>query len=190
MTPRSQCLELSDDRHVRSKLLVDHKTKDAHHGCPSVVQLDGALPHLGGIIKLVPAVDELSIPEVADELIALVVINSLHNSKLKDADEGKDLLDSSLRDGVVAEEGGKAARVRREGVAGVVDVSVEEVSRSGSDLSKEGKHGNSAVLDLDESKAVESGLVGVIEHTERIKESERSLGTKLVLDWSSWFQSK
>ena len=161
---------------------MDHESKDAHHGCPSVVQLDGALPHLGGIIEHVPAVHELSIPEVADELIALVVVNSLHDSKLKDADEGKDLLDSGLGDGVVAEDGGEAARVRREGVAGVVDVSVEEVSTSGGDLSEEGKHGNAAVLELDESKAVESGLVGIVEESKRIVEAKRRLDTKLALE--------
>jgi len=49
-------------------------------------------------------------------------------------------------------------------------------------VAKESKLGNTAVLDLDIAKTVESGLVTAGEHSERIKETKRRLNTELLLE--------
>ena len=49
-------------------------------------------------------------------------------------------------------------------------------------VAKESKLGNTAVLDLDIAKTVESGLVTAGEHSERIKETKRRLNTELFLE--------
>ena len=184
MTPRPQCLELSDDRHVRSKLLVDHKTKDAHHGCPSVVQLNAALAGLRRVRETVPRGDSEPVSEVTWELRlpSTVPLDVVHDAELKEEDEGNNLREAILRDRIGPEERGEADRVRREGVAGVVDVPAQEVAASGCNLPEEGKHGNSAVLDFDISQAVKPFLIGLVEHTKRIEESERGLGSDFRLD--------
>ena len=49
-------------------------------------------------------------------------------------------------------------------------------------MSKHGKLGDTSVLELDVTKAVEALLVGIGEHTEGIEEPERRLGTDLALE--------
>jgi hypothetical protein len=71
-------------------------------------------------------------------------------------------------------------------VSGVVDVSGKVDSGAGGDLAKEGKHTDTSVLDLDVTKAVEAFFLNIsIEKSEGIEESERSLGTELVLEGRS-----
>ncbi len=67
-------------------------------------------------------------------------------------------------------------------MAGVVDVSRKMESSTGDDLSQEGKLGDAAVLELDESKTVEALLVGTIEQAEGVEEAKGGLGTELVLE--------
>lgn len=55
-------------------------------------------------------------------------------------------------------------------------------SGAGDDVSEEGKLGDTSVLDLDVSEALESLLVGVVKEAKRIEESERSLGSELGLE--------
>ena len=57
-SPKMPSLELSDDRHVGSQLLVNHESEDAHHGCPSVVELNATLAGLPLIRESVPRGDE------------------------------------------------------------------------------------------------------------------------------------
>jgi hypothetical protein len=47
---------------------------------------------------------------------------------------------------------------------------------AGGDLAEEGELADSSVLELDESEAVESLLIGVVEQAERIEEAEGWLG--------------
>ena len=67
-------------------------------------------------------------------------------------------------------------------MSSLVDVSTEVGSGTGDDVAKEGKLSDTAVLDLNVTKAVESLLVGFVEESERIEESDRGLGAKLSLE--------
>ena len=67
-------------------------------------------------------------------------------------------------------------------MAGIIDASREVGATTCSDLSKEGKLGDAAVLKLNVTETVETLLVGVIEQSQGIEEAERRLGTKLGLE--------
>jgi len=64
-----------------SELLVHHKSEDAHHRRPSVVDLDVALLQLGSLIEVVPAKINDSVAEVTGELGSSGEI--LHDAKLQ-----------------------------------------------------------------------------------------------------------
>ena len=173
-------LELSNNGDGSSELLMDHKSKDSHHGGTSVVQLNSTLGKLGLLIEGVPSEVKGTVTEVTDEFV--LAGNILHDTELKSTNEGEDLGESGRGDGIGAEEGGKAVGVGVEGVAGVVNVSIEVDSGAGDDLSQEGKLADTAVLDLDVTKTVEALLVGTIEQAEGVEEAKGSLGTELVLE--------
>ncbi|EJK46847.1 hypothetical protein THAOC_34469 [Thalassiosira oceanica] len=208
--------EVSNDGKIRvvterDNLLVDHKSKDTEHGGTAVVELDGTLLELGLLVKLIPAEVDVAVAEVSDELVS-GSRNITHEAALEEANQGDDLNEASGRDGVRADEGGDTVGERVEGVSGVVDVSAKVESATGGDLSKEGKHSDTSVLDLDCEKererrenalarekerwivpcnvnpltvteAVESLLGAVaVQHTKRIVESKRRLGTELILE--------
>ncbi|EJK45348.1 hypothetical protein THAOC_36040 [Thalassiosira oceanica] len=173
-------LHLSNNRDGSSELLVDHKSKDAHHGGTAVVELNTALDVLGLLIKSVPAEVNGAVPEVTDELI--LARDILHDTELKKANEGNHLDESSGGDGVRSTDGGPAVGERVERVSGPVDASAEVDSGAGDDVSEEGKHRDTSVLELDESEAVESLLVGVVKEAERIVESKRLLDSELTLE--------
>ena len=149
----SDLAEVSNDGKIRvvtkrDDLLVDHKSEDTHHGGAAVVQLNGTLGELGLLIKVIPAEVDVAVTEVSDELVS-GSRNITHEAALKEADEGDDLDKSGGGDGVGADEGGDTVGERVEGVSRVVDVSAEVDSATGDDLSKEGKLGDTSVLDLD-----------------------------------------
>ncbi|EJK47283.1 hypothetical protein THAOC_34005, partial [Thalassiosira oceanica] len=90
--------------------------------------------------------------------------------------------ESSGGDGVRSTDGGPAVGERVERVSGPVDAPAEVDSGAGDDVSEEGKHRDTSVLELDESEAVESLLVGVVKEAERIVESKRLLDSELTLE--------
>jgi hypothetical protein len=157
-------------------LFVDHKGKDSHHGGTALVELDGTLLHLGLLIKGVPSVVDGVVTEVTNEFSSGDV---LHDSELKGTNEGNNLGNSGSRDGV---EGGETIGDIGKGKARVVNVSGETDSSLGDEVSDNGEHGDTSVLDLDVTETVELLLVTVGDHTEGIEESKRILGTKLVLE--------
>lgn len=105
----------------------------------------------------------------------------LHDEKLKKANEKDDLSEAGLGDGVRAGDGGKTIGEGVEGVTGEVDVAGKVDASAGDDLAEEGKLGDTAVLELDVTKALEAGLVGIVEEAEGIVEAEGLLGTELLL---------
>ena len=105
----------------------------------------------------------------------------LHDEKLKKANEKDDLSKAGLGDGVRAGDGGKTIGEGVEGVTGEVDVAGKVDAGAGDDLAEEGKLGDTAVLELDVTKALEAGLVGIVEEAEGIVEAEGLLGTELLL---------
>ena len=159
-------LKLSNNWNGSSELLVYHKSKDTHHGGTAVVQFNGALGGLGIRIEGVPAKVKSAVAEVTRELT--LACNIPHYEDLKEANEGNHLKKTSLRDGVRSEEGSQAVGVGVEGVSGVVDGSCKVDSIAGYDLAKEGKLGDTSVLNLNIAEAVEALLVGILEKAKRI----------------------
>jgi hypothetical protein len=177
---------VSNDRKLRvvserDDELVYHEAEDSQLSSTSVVQLDGALGKLLLFVEGVPAKVNVSVAEVTNKLVS-GSWDILHHSTLKDSDESNQLDKSSSRNGVRTEQSGNTVGVGVEGVTRVVDVSWKMDSGTGGDLSEERKHADAAVLELDVTKAVESLLALTVELSERIVESERSLGTELVLE--------
>ena len=162
-------------------MFVDHESKDSHHGGTAVVELDGTLGELGLFVEVVPSEVEGSVTEVTDELVS-GSFDVLHDSKLEDGDKGNNLCQTGLRDGVVTGNGGPSVGEGVKAISGVVDGSRKVGSVTGGDLSKEGKHTNTSVLDFDVSETVEVFLVTVFNESERIEESERWLGSKGVFE--------
>jgi hypothetical protein len=160
---------------------VDHESKDSHHGGTAIVELDGTLGELGLLIKGIPAKVNGAVAEVTNEFIS-GSLNVLHDTKLKGTNEGNNLGETSLGDSIRAEESGNTVGERIEGVTSVVDVSRKVDSVTGDNLSKEGKLADTAVLDLNVTKTVESVLVGIVKETKGIEESKWGLGSKFGLE--------
>ena len=109
----------------------------------------------------------------------------LHNEKLEKTNEEDNLSKASLGDGIGTGDGGKTIREGVKGVASEVDVAGKVDAGAGDDLAEEGKLGDTAVLELDVTEALEASLVGIVEEAERIVESEGLLGSEL-LDANDW----
>lgn len=164
---------------ISVNLLVHHQTQDAHHGGTSVVQLNASLSELGFGAELVPSEINESIAEVTREFS--ITSDVLHDKELKNTNEKDDLSKSGLRNGVRARDGGKTVGVVRELITIQIDAPREVDSSSGGDLSKECKHGDTTVLQFNVSEAVELRLISVGNESQRIVESKRLLGSKLLL---------
>ncbi|KAL7524882.1 hypothetical protein ACHAXR_000755 [Thalassiosira sp. AJA248-18] len=174
-------LHLSDNRDGASDLLVHHKSKNTHHGGTSVVQLNSTLLELGLFVELVPSTLEGSVTKISGELVS-ESSHVLHDGNFQQTNEGEDLNSSLDRDGVGAVDGGPAVGVGVEGMSSGVDVSSEVASSTGDDVTQESKLSNTSVLDLDVTKTVESLLVGIVEESEGIEETDRGLDTELTLE--------
>ena len=178
---------MSNDREVgivskRNDLFVDHESDDSHHGGTSVVELDGTLGELLFLIEVIPSEVNVSVSEITDEFVSGSG-NILHETNFEESNKGNHLDKSSGRDGVRSDKGGNTVGEGVEGVSSGVDGSRKVESSSGGDLSEEGKHTDTSVLDLDVSEIVESFLVDItVEESEGIEESKRGLGTELVLE--------
>ena len=164
-------------RIVAGEHLVDHKGKNSHLGGTAVVELNGTLLGLGLLVEGVPAEVDESIAEVTRELS--LTGNILHDSKLQESNEEEDLGKSTSRD---LAEGSDTSGDGVEAGSRVVNVSGKTNSGGGNDVSKDSQLGDTAVLELDVTEAVEALLIGIIEHTKRIEESKRRLGTEGILE--------
>lgn len=173
-------LHLSNNGEESSKLLMDHKSEDAHHCGTAIVELDGTLTKLCFLIEGVPSKVNCPIPEVPNEFG--IASDILHDTKLQESDEGDDLGEAGGGNGIRSKEGGNTVGVGVEGMARVVNVTREMNASTGGDLSEEGKLADTSVLDLYETKTVESILVGIIEESEGVKEAEWGLSAKLGLE--------
>lgn len=185
MTPR--LLEVTNDWEVgiitkRDDLLMDHKSKNSHHGGTAVVKLDGALGKLGLFIKVIPSEVNVAVTEVSNVLVSGSG-NITHEGDLQNTNGGNHLDKSGGGDGVGSEEGGNTVGEGVEGVSSVVDGSWKMDSGAGHNLAQEGKLRDTSVLDLDVSEAVEALLGDVTrEQAEGIEEPKWRLGTKLILE--------
>mmetsp|Transcript_21255 Transcript_21255/g.36283 ORF Transcript_21255/g.36283 Transcript_21255/m.36283 type:complete len:260 (-) Transcript_21255:3-782(-) len=159
-----------------SKLVVNHKGQHTHLGGTSLVELDSTLGHLGLLIESVPAKVEGVVTEVTNELSSGDV---LHDSKLKESNEGKNLKGSGNRNSE-----GSIPAVSKVGElgSGVVNVTREVDSGGVDEVSDNSKHTDTSVLDLDVTETVELLLVTIGNKSERIEESKRRLGSELVFE--------
>ena len=155
---------------------MDHKSEDSHHGGTSLVQLDSALGELGVGIKGVPAVVDEAVTEVTNEFSSGDV---LHDEDLKESDESEELEKGSrgkAGDGVetgrnVRELGSREVNGSRKTDSGLFD-----------EVSNDGKHGNTSVLDLNVSETVEVFLVSIGDKSEGVEEAKRRLGSEFILE--------
>ena len=145
---------------------MNHKSKDSHHGGTAVVQLNSTLGGLGLLIEGVPAEVKSSVAEVTWEFS--LAGNILHDEDLKEANEGNDLEKAGRRDGTGSSDGSPTVGEGVEGVSGVVDGTWKVDSVAGDDLAEEGKLGDTSVLDLNVTKAVEALLVGILEKSKGV----------------------
>ena len=159
---------------------MDHEAKDAHHGGTAVVELDGTLGKLGLLIEGIPAEVEGAVAEIAGELG--LAGDVLHDEELEDANEGDNLEEALLGDGVGAVDGGKTVGEGIEGITGGVDAARKVDAVAGDDLAEEGKLTDTAVLDLNVTEAVEALLVGILQKAEGIEEAKGGLGAELGLE--------
>ena len=159
-----------------SELFVDHKGKDTHLGGTALVELDGTLLELGLLVEGVPAEVKGVVTEVTDEFSSGDV---LHDSELKESNEGNNLANSGTLDGG---KGGETVGDIGEGKSLVVNVSGKTDSGLLDEVSSDGEHTDASVLDLDVTETVKLLLVTISDQTERIEESERGLGAELVLE--------
>mmetsp|Transcript_25576 Transcript_25576/g.40237 ORF Transcript_25576/g.40237 Transcript_25576/m.40237 type:complete len:257 (+) Transcript_25576:154-924(+) len=169
-------LHLSNDWEGSSNLLVHHKSKDAHHGSTSVVQLNSPLLQLFLVIPLIPSSLKSTITQISRELCALSPV--AHERNLQNTNEDEDLLHTLLRDGIVAKDGRQSIGEGAVRISRLVDGSVEVLSVTRHNLAQEGELGDAAVLHLNVTKAVESFLICAVEHAEGIPESEWGLGAE------------
>ena len=174
------CLKLANNWDGASELLVDGKSKNTHHGGTAVVELDGTLRELGLLIEGVPAEVDGAVTEVTHEVSGGGAVGTvLHDGELQETNEGEDLEGTGNGDlegsGPALSDGGEAG-------SGEVNVTGKADSGTGGDLAQEGELADAAVLELDVTEAVEALLVGSVEHTKGIEESERGLGAELVLE--------
>jgi hypothetical protein len=160
---------------------MDHQTKDTELGGTAVVQFNSTLLQLGFLIESVPAEVDVSVAEVTNEFVASIG-DRLHEGAFKDTNEGDDLHNTGGGDRVGAEDSGNTVGVRAEGMAGVVNVAWKVDSGTGGDLTKEGKHADTSMLDFDVSEAVEAFLGFTAQLAEGIEEAKGSLGTEFVLE--------
>ena len=156
-----------DDVRIVVKLLVDHEAKDTHLGSTAVVELDGEL-----------LVNGLLIPTRLLELNSLDFVLADSKASLDTGNNKK-----GSEDGLSWEirEGGKTGL----GVGEIVsrgDGSWDSVTSSGDDVSKDGKHGDTAVLGLNSAEASEFLFISIGNKTKRIPETKRSLGTNFRLE--------
>ena len=112
----------------------------------------------GFLIEFIPAEVDVSVSEVTNEFVSGSG-NRLHEGALEDSNEGDHLDKSSGRDAVRSEKSGNTVREGVERVSGVVDGSRKVDSGTGGDLTQEGQHTNTSVLDFDESKTFETVFV-------------------------------
>ena len=155
---------------------MHHQTQKAHHGGAALVELNGTLLELGLGIERVPAEVNGAVAEVTREFTAGDV---LHDGKLQEANEGQDLQGTGHGGGEGAgPAGGDVGELSS--VQG--DVTREADSGGGGQVADNTQHADAAVLDLNVSEAVELGLVAIRNQSQRVEESERSLGAELVLE--------
>mmetsp|Transcript_2671 Transcript_2671/g.3891 ORF Transcript_2671/g.3891 Transcript_2671/m.3891 type:complete len:217 (-) Transcript_2671:41-691(-) len=159
---------------ITSNLLVDHKSKDTHLGSTSVIQFNGTLLQLFFVTVTVPSKVKCSITEVTGEFSGTIDI--LHDEDFKESNECQNL--QKTASGNIRESGKTRFDTGKAGT-GVINVSGKTNTTGGRDVSGDGKHGNTSVLQFDITKTIETRLILIQDKVKRIPESQRLLSTNL-----------
>merc|ERR1719253_1392520 len=157
-------LEFSNNWYGSTKLFMNHKSKNSHHGSTSVVKLNSTLEKLLLFIEIIPSEVKRIITEVTNELSSSDVF---HYEKLEDSNKGNNLKKPGLGDGV---DGGPTVRDGVKGSSSLIYISWKVDSGTGYNLSKECKHRNTSVLDFNITKTIEFLLVGISQKSQGVLE--------------------
>jgi hypothetical protein len=145
---------------------VGNKSPDTHHGGTSVVQFDGTLFQLGGIIKLVPAKVKGTVTVVTDEFGFVVQPGSITVDNFGNSEESK-----HLDKDILAISGVQKCLPRGHTVRDTFGTR-EADSSSGGQVSDNSQHRNTSVLDLAFAKSIELFLVSIGDKLQRIPQSQ------------------
>jgi len=155
---------------LASELLGNHVSEDTHHGGTSVVELD---VQLAGLLLWVLDVGT----EVANAVVS-VVLGGWHPCELNKGEEGQDLGESGGWDGADSVSSGWDVGELEAGGWG--KVSVEDDVVVVDDASDNGSHGNTSVLALDGTTALEGLWLG-LQPSKWVVDTEWLGDTKLEL---------
>lgn len=147
--------------------LVGDESPDPHHRRPSVVQLDAALVHLGGGAELVPSEVQRAVAVIPDELGGLLV----EPVGVAIADLGHDEERAHLHEDVHPVLGIEESLPGAETVGDALGAG-EAYAGGRHEVSDDGEHGDTSVLDLLLAQVVEGGLIALLEESEGVEEAE------------------
>ena len=138
--------------HVRIvvQLLVNHQSKDTHLGSTAVVKLDGQL-----------LLDSLCIPARCLQLGSLNLLLANTESVFRKSNEKEKLSNAPAWNSI---ESSKTSLHRGEWNS-VGNVTRKTDTCSGDNMTKDCKHSNAAVLDLDRAKTIKALLVSISQKT-------------------------
>jgi len=176
----SVLLKLRNQQINVAQLLVHHKAQNAHHGRTSVVELNGTLSQLFLVGKVVPAPVNGAVAKVTDKLVAAVGVG-LHNEEFQKAHKEDDGDQALLGNTRLGRNGSDTVGVIGKLVAGVINVAGKTNAGTGDELTDNGEHTNTSVLDFDGTETIESGLRSVGDDAEGIEEAQWRLGAEFVL---------
>ena len=143
---------------------MNHESKDSHLGRSALVQFNSTLLHL---LLLAGVPVEHAVSQVTGKFSLTLV---RHDKDLQEANEGEDLEDSGLGD--VREPGNSSLDRGKRKVRG--EVSGKAGTEGRVDVSENGKHGNTSVLDFDVTETVESVLISTIQNVQGVPIDKKS----------------
>jgi len=135
---------------------VDHESKESQHSVTSVVKINTTCEVLLLLVEGVPPKFKTIVTEVTNKLAWLRTVDKIHYHEIfKETSKGKHLEKTGIRNGL---DDGSTVGYGFEGSSGKIDLSWKTYSVAGDDLTKESKHADAVVLDLDITKAVKTLL--------------------------------
>mmetsp|Transcript_19649 Transcript_19649/g.36913 ORF Transcript_19649/g.36913 Transcript_19649/m.36913 type:complete len:286 (-) Transcript_19649:56-913(-) len=155
---------------LASEHLSNHVAHDAHHSSTAVVELDIELAGLNLRV--------LNVLAAPSDAVVAVVLGGGHPGKLHKGEESKDLGKSGPRDGPDAVDA--SGHIRELEVGGLGQVAIEDPVVVVDNDTNDSSHGNTAVLALDRTTALE-GLRLSLEPAKGIEDTEGLGHTKLDL---------
>ena len=152
-----------------SHLFVDDKTPDTHHGSSSIIEFDVTLLQFSSGIKVVPSKVKSSVTEITGKLGGFLVQPvSITVDNLGNGEEGE-----HLKKHVLSIPGIHECLPRCQTIGDVFGTR-EADSSGGCQVSDDGQHGYSSMLDLTFTKKVESLYVPIRDKLQWIKDTQLS----------------